>query len=111
MCVHLHTHTHTCTHTHLFLGATLFDEEINDPEVLQSLPVTDVLKFGILHTEVQHGRMGLQDLTHHLHVQWPRKEERERKGEREGEGSGDKEEQGRRREGGREGGGQRVRGR
>ena len=37
---------------HLFLGAPLFDEEVNDAKVLEGLPVADVLELGVLDTEV-----------------------------------------------------------
>ena len=40
--------------SHLFLGAPLLDEEVDDAKVLQSLPVADVLEFGILDAEVEH---------------------------------------------------------
>lgn len=51
---------------YLLFRASLFDEEMDDAKVLQSLPVTYVLEFGILYTEIQHGRMSLQNLTHNL---------------------------------------------
>lgn len=52
--------------TYLLFVAPHFHHEVGDAKVLQSLPVSDVLKLGIRHRQTQHGRMGFKNLTGNL---------------------------------------------
>ena len=52
--------------TDLFLTSSNFDNEVGDAKILQSLPVSDVLEFGIGNVQTQHWSMRLKDLTRNL---------------------------------------------